>query len=240
MVAPNNGPILWSKIALRLREVYPSLVVAGGAVRDFAVDKMIEPKDVDIFVPAESSLDFEMSILGARQISGFQNCEFMDPMGGSYNLSDKPDLGPPCLGVVEGYFFLDSATYVKYNIVGKRAELIADPRRLIDTFDHSLCQFWWDGDVSVLRTAAAAKTLETGVVELFQDSERTRQRLEVLCQRKPYRRFSWPGMRVRKSFDEIMKEFTSSSASGFTANACNEIRRYNAPVIVRNDPLANF
>jgi hypothetical protein len=180
-----NGPKLWDPLLESISAVYGSAVVAGGAVRDWAVHKNINPRDVDVFVPAADELDLEMGIKALKE--SFVAIKLLEP--------DKSEYGPQELinanvvGVLE-MFDYRGVMSVKLNIIGKSFD-VYDSDRLFADFDHSLCNFSYNG-VDVVSHADAKETLDTSLIKVYTPTDRTRKRLEALTKRnKSYERFTF-------------------------------------------------
>lgn len=215
-----NGPLVWNSILERLRFLYPSVILAGGAVRDWAVDKTIKPKDIDLFISAPDPVEFEMSLFDLVNVPGFEKARFLYPSFEEYHSynhdANKPDDGPPVVAVMEG---IDNQTGLRYNVIGKRASIMTRPEVLASTFDHSLAQFWFDGDVNVRMTDAAQATLDNGKIELFIDSPRTRDRLNDLLRRPGYaKRFTYDGYVGGKANIEFDMLFDTKQCLSFKSS----------------------
>jgi hypothetical protein len=198
-----NGAKLWKPIVDALLPVYGSVLVAGGAPRDYVIHKSIQPRDVDIFVPAENEFEFETTLPNLPD--DFMRMRIMEPNPFNEPTYRMEGEGGNIVGVMEGRFLPRHGTATKINIIGKDPEKIADPQLLMADFDHSLCQFWANPNNldEVFRTEAAKLTLTTGVVEVFKPEARTDRRLDDLTQNraKSYNRFTWERSKSEQKFD---------------------------------------
>ena len=129
-----NGPALWRSI-LEVVGTHWQPVVAGGACRDYFFKQ--EPKDIDVFVPADCSEDFASIIAN------------LDPKlcDGSVLFSDEAQSvaseyfageASECFGVWEGEII-----GVPVNIVGRKS-LQQGVLALIGTFDFGVNQIAYD------------------------------------------------------------------------------------------------
>ena len=189
MTAVNNGPLVWSHLEESFRSLYGGCVIAGGSVRDWEHDQTIKPKDFDVFVPVDDDFDFDIRFWSLP----FDGKRYAPKKSHYSGASDWHEV----LGV--GYCNVPDVPSV-VNVIGRSREKIADPSLLMQDFDHSLCQFWWDGK-RVLRTAAARESMETGQIKSFRDGDpRTSTRITELKYRQGYDRYlpKLTGLKPRK------------------------------------------
>ena len=180
-----NGPKLWDPLLESISAVYGSAVVAGGAVRDWAVHKNINPRDVDVFVPAADELDLEMGIEKLK--ASFVGIKLMESNNVEYGPTEFIDGN--VVGVLE-LFSRNVNLGGKLNVIGKSFD-VYDSDRLFADFDHSLCNFSYNG-ADVVSHADAKETLDTSVIKVYTPTDRTRKRLEALTKRnKSYERFTF-------------------------------------------------
>lgn len=180
-----NGPKLWDPLLASIAEVYGSAVVAGGAVRDWAVHKNINPRDVDVFVPVADELDLEMGIEALK--AKFEGVRLLEPNNSEYGPTELVDGN--VVGVLQLYDY-SGATSVKLNVIGKAFD-VYDSSRLFADFDHSLCNFSYTGE-DVVTHADAKQSLDTSVIKVYTPTSRTQKRLEALTKRnKSYERFTF-------------------------------------------------
>lgn len=212
-----NGPKLWSKMFDLVLPIYGSGLIAGGSPRDYVVNKRLNPRDVDIFVPVEDELELELGIYELNETA--LKVRMLDPRNGDYSKDELE--ASNVVGVLEGY--LDGQ---KFNVIGKTPEKIADPQLLTRDFDHSLCHFWVtpDDPKLVCRSEAADLTLRTDRVTVFKDGvetldldRRTFNRLERMTNRrsKAYDRFTWKAKLKQPEFqaydiDAVIKNYTEA------------------------------
>lgn len=211
-----NGPKLWLPLLTEVKRVYGSAVVAGGACRDWAVNKNINPRDIDIFVQAESELDFEMllSTVALPGAEAFPRMRLIGPDDMSYPTGEQN--ANNIIAVALGHFGFERESR-PINIIAKTYDP-SDTARLFKDFDHSLCQFAYDGDVSLVSTDAAKETLDTKAIAVLNECDRTYERLRNLTSRnKSYAAFTFEDKgpakvtatkfdydKYRELFDEIV------------------------------------
>lgn len=142
-----NGPALWDNL-LDIVGHHWNPVVAGGAIRDYFLE--VEPKDVDIFVPAEYVEDFTSVIEGLpghcthgriiwAQVEGILTEDEREALEGAGvgNLAEVDSyagdgFAPDLIAVWEGEIL-----GIPVNIIGRRA-LEDGPQALVDTFDFDI------------------------------------------------------------------------------------------------------
>jgi len=187
-----NGPAVWDKLLKTVTSsAYPKAVVAGGAVRDWFHDESITPRDIDVFVAVDNEFEFDIAYHGLpwrkkKQLTAADSA--------SYTVADSEEFTSNILGgVIE---IIDYDDNLKINIIGKRSEAIEDvPGGLLSDFDHTLCEFWWDGE-KVCRSQDAYAAFQSKRIEIKPHAvgkERTRQRLKSLTSRSAYKAYDYDG-----------------------------------------------
>jgi hypothetical protein len=161
------------------------------------MDESIKPKDIDIFVTDEDELTFNLKLLKLGESERFGRLSIMDPETAGYTIERLTDIkGNDIICVGDGGFSLVRGQAIKINIIVKTfKEMTID--RLIDSFDHSLCQCWVNPDTMQVDSVGNFKqTLISKKVLLLRKEMqgRTLERLQALAQRhKAYDAFSWEG-----------------------------------------------
>lgn len=119
-----NGPTVWDEI---LRTVPAGSIIAGGAVRDYALD--LVPKDIDVWYRQD---------LGVLEIPGhyrpvITNIIQQEEYNGLAHIISIDDYEFDVIGE-------NTPTRVQYISVA-----LNDPRQVVMNFDHSLCLAMYDG-----------------------------------------------------------------------------------------------
>lgn len=193
-----NGPVVWDLLLAQLKPLFPNIILAGGAVRDYHVigDKL-GPKDFDFFVPVEEELELEFKLEELKAIA--DEARWLEPgMKGAedYETDENGEivLSPNLRGVIEAWIELplkEGDPFPQHccvNIIGKRPEAVADPTELFSDFDHSLCRAAYrDGEI--VASPEFTKSLDTSVIERYNDDERTTTRINNLYGTGNYDRF---------------------------------------------------
>jgi len=229
-----NGPAVWDKLLKTINaSAYPKAVVAGGAVRDWFHDESIAPRDIDVFVAVDNEFEFDIAYHGLpwadkRQMTAADSA--------SYTVVDSEEFSSNILGgVIE---IIDHDNVLKINIIGKRREAIEDVSGgLISDFDHTLCEFWWDGE-KVCRSQDAYAAFTTKRIEIKPHAvgkERTRQRLKALTSRSAYKAYDYDGKSSVAFEDKTKKSYSTLEAymahldAQIRANAVAPRAQWNAP-----------
>lgn len=151
-----NGPKVWDAL-LSIVGAYWLPVVAGGALRDHILG--VDPKDIDIVVPALFEDDFTSIIESLNSAT----CEGTiiypsDATGSEYEASAPLDLVGVWEGEIIGY---------PVNIIGRKS-LRDGPLRLVETFDFDVLKLWYaNGDIEA--TPAATRDLHQRRATLAHD-----------------------------------------------------------------------
>jgi hypothetical protein len=152
-----NDKPLWDKLLSAVKEIYePEYVcVAGGAIRDYLIGK--DPKDIDIFVKLPEGNFKVADMLENAQCLGWKHVA--QAGFGAYNENKHQRL------------------VFKAKVFGRDIDLIfvvpqKTGREIVDTFDFTICQHWYDGEVNSLPEAkyAIQKKLWTPVKGLKLDN----------------------------------------------------------------------
>jgi tRNA nucleotidyltransferase/poly(A) polymerase len=132
-------PARWQRLLLAIREVCPSAVLAGGALRDLLLDRPI--KDLDIFINARA-MQLADEAIAALRLAGF-TVEF-DPC----DLTAYPeDQNLEVVAVATLSTPEDLAPFAGLRVLP--VQLIFtnwDTSRITDRFDYGICQVAYDGE----------------------------------------------------------------------------------------------
>lgn len=212
-MSKTNGPQVWERFYNLLTPIYGPCLIAGGSPRDWTINKNLYPKDIDVFVAAEDEFNLELTIPDLRD-AGFTEPYLKQ---GDTDYQGRIEFESNVVAVIEG--FLDG--YHTLNVIGKKPETMADPSKLMADFDHSLCRAWVDPkSFEVQLTPEFQKTLDTGIITLYnsgkEDRERTMRRINRMFKRgASYDRFSIEGepprgeekKKAKKSAKQFLAEF---------------------------------
>lgn len=189
---PNrNGPALWDAL-LNVVGTYWKPVIAGGAIRDYYLG--IEPKDIDIFVPAEDDDDV-VSII-----------DQMSPLlahGRFIWLNEDADTGAILMGdvdITKAKIEYNKAAFsqdliavwegeilgIPVNIIGRRS-LENGPQALINEFDFNVVKGYYYGDGIVVATGPMEADIVAKTATLAHDRthKQSLQRFERFNMRNP-------------------------------------------------------
>ncbi|MGX7894960.1 hypothetical protein [Tsuneonella sp. HG222] len=148
-----NGPALWGLLLDALGE--PSAVMAGGCIRDFELG--LEPKDYDIFVPAESkSALYDIA-------HEFPGLSVLTPESLNKAYFEESGVTGTLIGVIEG----DLLDY-PINIVARRPHLAGLPS-LLESFDFGCVQACWSPMDGFTRTTAFTHDIRDRTATIMRD-----------------------------------------------------------------------
>lgn len=169
-------PEEWREVLLKVREVFPNAIIAGGALRDLEYNRPV--KDVDIFIPV-------VRPEGSREQ---QEAFIIEQMQKLDMLFDEQITLPvlACPSDAPLYFkdmkddLLKTGRWVENvqrTVIGETTfEFIfcAPETCDVEMFDFSICQIWYDGE-DVCRTRAYKKTLAGGPIVYNRDYRNPRR-----------------------------------------------------------------
>lgn len=147
-----NGPALWDEILTHARAAFGhDAVIAGGAVRDYALG--FEPEDIDVFVNC-TGLELE------DFVSELPSCFAVSLLHEATEYHEHPDFMPELSGVLDGWFKN-----------GWRVQFIGRPMpdfsgaALMSRFDVGLSRIWYDGELHM--TPEFIRDMEQGTITIL-------------------------------------------------------------------------
>lgn len=114
-------PQAWIDVLSKVQTVSPLAKIAGGALRDLFNDRPV--KDVDIFIPYNPIIDFELGGLFCELTKVFEQCD-------------------EYAGVELLYIYESTIDGVLYNFI-----VCTEEHCDINNFDINICQISYDGNV---------------------------------------------------------------------------------------------
>jgi len=177
LMIPNE----WKDLLAKVQKIFPSAIIAGGALRD--LDYEISPKDIDIFIESDENTYFPALDKIGRSVSDLETVYHIDlkdpdPFPEEYlEQADKDDVNE---------WNRNNRIHRKL-VESKRKMFCKQPRKIyhlrrgivnnypvdfifgckntcdINQFDLSICQISFGG-TNIIKTDSYKKTEETGIV----------------------------------------------------------------------------
>lgn len=133
---------VWRKVRAALPiDVFPTIVIGGGAVRDFYFG--FEPKDYDVFLIPEKDHFRSLEMAYVKLQRAFEN---------PHNLVKLVDVDEAIKGGMSNYTIKLMDSEVTQSGENNKAiqflykDGVETPQQLIETFDLDICQFGYDGN----------------------------------------------------------------------------------------------
>jgi hypothetical protein len=181
-------PADWQAVLQKIQTVYPSAIIAGGALRDLYHGKPV--KDVDIFISV-NEWDDEVIESGRDEFDNFE--DFLSEQAQVYKeqvkitkalgLKDLIKIKFASLYGRDGNLPRDVMAVYRYRfndlpyeiIFVKQEEVYKNPvQNTISWFDLSICQIGYDG-VNIYSTNAYLETTRTKVIRIMNVNRKDRQ-----------------------------------------------------------------
>ena len=166
-------PQEWQDVLKQVQEVFPSAIIAGGALRDLMHGKPI--KDVDIFVPVHLDYCGNLYIVYEAMWNAFAGENIIVYPNSQYSVY-KPEEADRDLYAI----FKLNRTY-KYDLI-----LCTPEAANITTFDINICQITYDGKITRFTGAYAYGFLtRTLKVMNVNRTDRNQKRIERMLDKYP-------------------------------------------------------
>jgi hypothetical protein len=148
----DNGPTLWTTLLSSVREIYETeAIVAGGAVRDYNMDKPV--KDIDIFLNTDAD-----TLLDRTPELGFGPYSHVYEQKKAYDRQIIEDV-------------------INFQVLGHDVQLIAkkmddlNPASIFECFDFGFCQAAFDADNGLVYSPAYHLDKQSGTCTLLTNDE---------------------------------------------------------------------
>lgn len=187
-MTPEDIPTNWKEVLEKVQQVFPSAVIAGGALRDTFLNKPI--KDVDIFIPVPSGMTLDDAYESIwNMFDRYSWTIQLDPFSKYGTTKTETDADRDLYAIYKlERLIVPEDTRAFWCPSGEKYDLIlcTEEAANIDTFDINLCQITFDG-VMLSYSAAFQDAVDRKVLKVMNvnRTDRNKARMERLKQKFP-------------------------------------------------------